>query len=86
MVTNIKVEIGKRIRSARLSKGLTQIDICDDESELTIRQLARIENGQAMITLPKMMFLSEKIGIPIQDLVDTDKIEVPKGIWNLRIS
>ncbi|MDY5636056.1 MAG: XRE family transcriptional regulator [Streptococcus orisratti] len=84
MVTNIKVEIGKRIRSARLSKGLTQIDICDDESELTIRQLTRIENGQAMITLPKMMFLSEKIGIPIQDLVDTDKIEVPKRYLELK--
>ncbi|MGT2800383.1 helix-turn-helix domain-containing protein [Streptococcus marmotae] len=57
-MSDIKIEIGKRIRSARLNKGLTQIDICDDESELTIRQLARIENGQAMVTLPKIIFLS----------------------------
>ncbi|WP_231153482.1 helix-turn-helix domain-containing protein [Streptococcus equi] len=67
---DIKIEIGKRIRTARLDKGFTQIDICDDESELTIRQLARIENGQAMITLPKIIFLSEKLGIPVQDLID----------------
>lgn len=33
---DIKIEIGKRIRTARLDKGFTQIDICDDESELTI--------------------------------------------------
>lgn len=67
---DIKIEIGKRIRTVRLDKGFTQIDICDDESELTIRQLARIENGQAMITLPKIIFLSEKLGIPVQDLID----------------
>lgn len=81
---DIKVEVGKRIRSARLNKGFTQIDICDDESELTIRQLARIESGKAMVTLPKMIFLSRKLGIPIQDLVDIDKIEIPKRYLELK--
>ncbi|MTB63725.1 helix-turn-helix domain-containing protein [Streptococcus sp. zg-86] len=81
---DIKVEIGKRIRSARLNKGLTQIDICDDESELTIRQLARIENGQAMVTLPKIIFLSEKLGIPVQDLLDRNKIEIPNRYLELK--
>ena len=84
MVNDIKIEIGKKIRSARLSQGLTQIDICDDESELTIRQLARIENGQAMITLPKMMFLAEKLGVPIQNLIDVDKMEIPKRYLELK--
>ncbi|HEL1032966.1 TPA: helix-turn-helix domain-containing protein [Streptococcus equi subsp. zooepidemicus] len=80
---DIKIEVGKRIRTARLDKGFTQIDICDDESELTIRQLARIENGQAMITLPKIIFLSEKLGIPVQDLID-EKIEIPKRYLELK--
>lgn len=41
-------------------------------------KIARIENGQAMITLPKMMFLAEKLGVPIQNLIDVDKMEIPK--------
>lgn len=75
---DFKVEIGKKIRNTRLNKNLTQADICDDESELTIRQLARIENGQAMATIPKLLYLSQKLGITIQDLVDIEKIEIPK--------
>ncbi|HFI0644902.1 TPA: helix-turn-helix domain-containing protein [Streptococcus suis] len=74
---DIKVEIGKKIRHARISRNLTQADICDDEAELTIRQLARIENGQAMATIPKLLFLSQKLGIQLQDLVDVSKVEIP---------
>lgn len=78
MEQDIKVEIGKKIRNARVNRGLTQSDICDDESDLTIRQLARIENGQSMATIPKLIYLSQKLNISIQDLVDIEKIEVPK--------
>lgn len=78
MEQDIKVEIGKKIRNARVNRGLTQADICDDEAELTIRQLVRIENGQAMATIPKLIYLSQKLNISIQDLVDIEKIEVPK--------
>ncbi|MDS2867127.1 XRE family transcriptional regulator, partial [Streptococcus pneumoniae] len=46
----LKREIGYKIKTIRRSCGKTQIDICGDESELTIRQLARIENGQALAT------------------------------------
>lgn len=38
-MVDLKEEIGKRVRQARLNKGLTQADICGDESELTLRQL-----------------------------------------------
>ena len=44
----LKLKIGNNIRTARLNKNLTQSDVCGDESELTIRQLARIENGQVL--------------------------------------
>lgn len=83
-MTDIKLEIGKKIRNARINKGLTQADICDDESELTLRQLARIENGQAMITIPKLLFLSQKLGISVQDLVDIKRIEVSKRYLELK--
>lgn len=81
---DLKKEIGKKIKTARLNRGLTQADICDDESELTIRQLARIENGQAMVTVPKLIILSEKLGISVQSIVDIEKIELPKEYLKLK--
>lgn len=50
-MVDLKEEIGKRVRQARLNKGLTQADICGDESELTVRQLTRIENGHTLLTI-----------------------------------
>ena len=81
---DLKVEIGKKIKRARLNLGLTQAEICDDESELTIRQLARIENGQAMITVPKLLILSEKLGVSVQSIVDIEIIELPKEYLKLK--
>ena len=72
------LEIGKKLRSLRLEKGMTQADACGDESELSIRQLARIEKGQTMITLPKLAYLSDIYEVSIQELVDTDKMSLPK--------
>lgn len=84
MVMDIKVEIGKKIKNARLNRGLTQADLCDDESELTIRQLARIERGQTMVTIPKLLFLAKQLHIPVRDLVDVEKIELPKGYVEIK--
>lgn len=81
---DLKKEIGKKIKTARLNRGLTQADICDEESELTIRQLARIENGQAMVTVPKLVILSEKLGISVQSIVDIEEIELPKEYLKLK--
>lgn len=83
-MTDLKKEIGKKIKAARLNSGQTQADVCDDESELTIRQLARIENGQAMPTVPKLMILSKKLGVSIQSIVDIEKIEIPKSYLKLK--
>ncbi|MGT2866275.1 helix-turn-helix domain-containing protein [Streptococcus fryi] len=81
---DIKIELGKKIKNLRLNRKLTQLDICDDESELTIRQLARIENGQAMATIPKLLYIAQKLGIKIQDLVDLDNVELPKRYLALK--
>lgn len=74
----LKLKIGNNIRGARLNQHMTQADVCGDESELTIRQLARIENGQVLISLSKLMFLSQRLNCPIEDIIDVDKIEIPK--------
>ena len=44
---DIKSEIGKKLRRLREEKGLTREVLCNDESELTVRQLVRIEKGES---------------------------------------
>lgn len=80
----LKREIGYKIKTIRRSCGKTQIDICGDESELTIRQLARIENGQALATLPKLLLIADKLGVSLQNIVDVKIIEIPKGFLKLK--
>lgn len=84
MMKDLKKEIGKKIKSTRLDRKYTQADICDDETELTIRQLARIENGQAMPTVPKLIYLAKKLNVEVQYFVDIDKIEIPKDYLRLK--
>jgi len=80
----LKLKIGNNIRLARLNKNFTQADVCGDESELTIRQLARIENGQVLVSLPKLLFLSKVLNFPVKDIVDIEKIEIPKRYLELK--
>ncbi|HEW8231696.1 TPA: helix-turn-helix transcriptional regulator [Streptococcus pneumoniae] len=80
----LKREIGYKIKTIRRSCGKTQIDICGDESELTIRQLARIENGQALAILPKLLLIADKLGVSLQNIVDVKVIEIPKGFLKLK--
>ncbi|MDS4656843.1 XRE family transcriptional regulator [Streptococcus pneumoniae] len=80
----LKREIGYKIKTIRRSCGKTQIDICGDESELTIRQLARIENGQALATLPKLLLIADKLGVSLQNIVDVKAIEIPKVFLKLK--
>lgn len=80
----LKLRIGNNIRGARLNQHMTQADVCGDESELTIRQLARIENGQVLVSLSKLLFLSQKLNFPIKDIVDIEKIEIPKRYLELK--
>ncbi len=47
----LKLKMSNNIGWLVLVKTFTQADVCGDESELTIRQLARIENGQVLVSL-----------------------------------
>ncbi|WP_339101628.1 helix-turn-helix domain-containing protein [Candidatus Enterococcus clewellii] len=81
---DIKVELGKKIRLLREKKGLTREDFCDDELELTVRQLTRIEAGQSLPTLPKLTFISQRLAIPIHHLIDEEYYELPKRYLQLK--
>lgn len=82
--TELKKKIGNKIRSLRLNKDLTQADVCGDEAELTIRQLARIENGYVFPSLSKLVFLAQKLKVPVQQIVAVEEIEIPKRCLELK--
>lgn len=81
---DIKVELGKKVRLLREKKGLTREEFCDDEVDLTVRQLTRIEAGQSLPTLPKLTFISQRLAIPIHHLIDEEYYELPKRYLQLK--
>ena len=52
----MKEKLGMKVRVARESQKLTREMVCEDESNITIRQLARIETGKSLPTLTKLNF------------------------------
>lgn len=74
---DIKKEVGKRIRMLREMKHLTRETLCDDETEITVRQLVRIESGQSSPSLSKVEYIAYKLGCPISHIVDMDHMILP---------
>lgn len=74
---DIKIEVGKRIRMLREMKHITRETLCDDETEITVRQLARIESGQSSPSLSKVEYIAYKLGCPISHIVDMDHMILP---------
>lgn len=72
MANELKVQIGKRVRSIRLQKGLTKEVLCDDESRLSVRQLTRIETGKSLLTIDKGLFIASRLGVSLQEIIDTE--------------
>lgn len=76
-------KIGQRIKTLRLSKGLTQQDLCGDESHLTIRQLIRIEKGESKPSLERLAYLAQQLGIHTYELMG-DYQELPQRYLSLK--
>lgn len=74
---DVKLDLGKKIRFSREENKLTREEFCEDESELTVRQLMRIENGESLPTLPKLTFISKRLNIMISQLIDEEYLILP---------
>ncbi|HFI0025178.1 TPA: helix-turn-helix domain-containing protein [Streptococcus suis] len=77
------MDLGQKIEQLRLEKGLSRPDFCGDESELTVRQLARIESGQSQPSIPKLEYIAQRLGIPAYSLMPDYK-ELPQGYLELK--
>ncbi|WP_430597793.1 helix-turn-helix domain-containing protein [Enterococcus sp. AZ177] len=83
---DIKLELGKKIRMFREQKGQSRESFCDDELELTVRQLSRIESGESLPTLPKLTYISKQLSVPISHLIDEERMVLPKRYLQLKTS
>lgn len=56
------MNIGQRIKDLRSAKMMTQHELAGDH--ITRNMLSRIENGFALPSLPTLLYLAEKLGVP----------------------
>lgn len=77
-------EFGKRVRTQRQAMGLTREELCGDETELSVRQLARIEAGTSLPTLNKVYYIAKQLGVAISDLTDGANLDLPKRYKELK--
>lgn len=69
------MNIGKRIRQLRLSKLMTQADLAGDQ--ITRNMLCNIERGTALPSLPTVMYLAGRLGVPVGLLLAEEGGEFP---------
>ena len=62
--------LGEKIRSARIRKGMTQIEIAEDK--ITRNMLSAIESGKALPSLDTLYHIAEKLELPVAYLVSDD--------------
>ena len=61
---------GEKVRLLREEKGISREEFCGDESELSVRQLARIELQQSIPNLSKALFIAVILEIGLGILTD----------------
>lgn len=75
---------GEKVRGLRLEKGISREELCGDEAELSVRQLARIELGQSIPSLAKVIFIAKALEVSVGYLTDGANLELPKRYKELK--
>lgn len=75
---------GGKVKVLRLEKRISREDLCGDESELSVRQLARIELGQSIPSLSKVIFIAKALNVSVGYLTDGADLELPKRYKELK--
>lgn len=75
--------VGEKIEKLRKEKGFSRPAFCGDESDLSVRQLARIEKGEFHPTLKTLEYIAERLEVPSYILLP-DYQELPKRYLELK--
>ena len=69
------MELGQRIKEARLAAGVSQRQLCGDV--ITRNMLSRIEHGTVRPSMTTLRFLAERLGKPISYFLDETTVTSP---------
>ncbi|MBO5836371.1 MAG: helix-turn-helix domain-containing protein [Oscillospiraceae bacterium] len=69
------MELGQRIKQARLERGLSQRQLCGEE--ITRNMLSQIENGSARPSMATLTFLARQLDKPISFFLEEDVAVLP---------
>src|SRR3990170_5659674 len=69
--SHVARRVGDRIRQARVRAGLTQAQVA--RGRYTAAYISALERGLAKPSMAALTFLSERLGVPIPDLVAEDR-------------
>ncbi len=75
-------ELGKKLKSERLARGLTQAELCGEF--VTRNMLSRIENGLATPSLETLSYLADRLGVPAGYFIDDSMDEREERSRRLR--
>lgn len=78
-----KEGFGEKVRRLREERGWTREQFCDDEQDLTVRQLTRIELGVSKPTLTKIFFIAHRLGLSLFEVMP-DYIDLPDQYLKLK--
>ncbi|MBQ8459596.1 helix-turn-helix transcriptional regulator [bacterium] len=78
----IKKEIGKRIKSIRISKGYTQEKL-SEMADISQRALSKIEIGENFITAETLDNLLNALEIDAEDLFAANKFKEPQELLKM---
>ena len=68
-MSELKVAIGKKMRELREQRKMTRELLCEDETRLTVRQLARIEAGDSIPSLLTLEFIAQQLRIEMYQII-----------------
>ena len=69
------MELGQRLRQARLEMGLSQRQLCGDQ--ITRNMLSQIENGSARPSMDTLTYLAARLGKPLSFFLEEDALTSP---------
>ncbi|HFI0113837.1 TPA: helix-turn-helix domain-containing protein [Streptococcus suis] len=76
-------EFGQRVRQLRETANLTREQFCDDELELSVRQLTRIEAGTSKPIFSKIQYIATRLGMGLYELMP-DYVSLPERYSKLK--
>ena len=72
------MELGQRLKSARLEMGLSQRQLCGDV--ITRNMLSQIEHGTAHPSMETLRYLASRLGKPISYFLEENTTSM-EGPW-----